>query len=263
MFKDKEKLKAPEERSRILIGLFWAGFLCLPLSAEAAQKDDDDVRWSFTPYVWLMDTTVDISINDQSVNQEIKFTDVVDKVEIAFQGHLERNTDRFGLFADFTYFSIADDVMEQGVTLDADITLGIYEVGALYHLSSKPMGGVSIFGGVRHVATEQDIKLQGDGELDLQHSSSNSTGFTDAMIGARYAKRITDNWEFGVRGDYAAGDTEGTWNLQALVGRRFRSQRFSGSAMFGYRYMQMDIEDGPLESEYTLSGPMIGMRFEF
>ena len=238
-------------------------FLVLSGTAWAQEENTNEARWSFTPYVWLMDTAVDISIHDQSIEEEIKFTDIVDKVEFAFQGHLERNTDRFGIFADVTYFSIADDVTENGVKLDADIKLEFYEVGALYHLSGTSLAGISVLGGLRHVASEQDIELKGDGEPGLQHSSSNSVGLTDAMLGVRYVRPISDRWQLGLRGDYSAGDTEGTWNIQALIGRQFQTKRISGSALFGYRYMQMDIEDGPLESEYTLSGPIIGIRFEF
>ncbi|MEH6568833.1 MAG: hypothetical protein V7709_07160 [Halioglobus sp.] len=243
--------------------LLAVGCLALSSSAWAQEENANEGRWSFTPYVWLMDTAMDVSIHDQSIEQEIKFTDVIDKVEIAFQGHLERNTDRFGLFADVTYFSIADDVTEHGVKLDADIKLEFYEVGALYHLSGNSLTGISVLGGLRHVASEQDIELQGEGEPGLQHSSSNSVGLTDAMLGARYVRRISDRWQLGFRGDYSVGDTEGTWNFQALIGRQFQTKRIRGSALFGYRYMQMDIEDGPLESEYTLSGPIVGMRIEF
>ncbi|MEH6583843.1 MAG: hypothetical protein V7754_18055 [Halioglobus sp.] len=237
--------------------------LVAPGMAWAEDENNGEARWSFTPYVWLMDTTVDMKFHDQSIDQEIKFTDIIDKVEFAFQGHLERNTDRFGIFADVTYFSIADDATEHGVKLDADIKLQFYELGALYHLSGNSLAGISVLGGLRHVASEQDIKLRGEGDPGLQHDSSNSVGLTDAMLGARYVRPISGRWQLGFRGDYSAGDTDGTWNFQALIGRQFRTKRISGSALFGYRYMQMDIENGPIESEYTLSGPIVGMRIEF
>jgi len=35
-----------------------------------------------------MGPEADVSINDLSVNEELKFSDVIVKVEIAFQGHL-------------------------------------------------------------------------------------------------------------------------------------------------------------------------------
>lgn len=259
------KRKAVKNRGLASLGtgLLTVGFLAFSGSAWAEDENKNEARWSFTPYVWLMDTAVDLDFHDQSIDQEIKFTDVIDKVEFAFQGHLERNTDQFGLFADATYFSLADKATENGVTVDVDIKMEIYEVGALYHLSGSSLAGISLLGGLRYVSNEQDIKLQGDGEFGLLHESSISVGLTDAMLGARYVKNISDRWQLGLRGDYSTGDTEGTWNIQALIGRQFQTKRFSGSMLIGYRYLQMDTEDGPIQSEFTLSGPIIGTRFEF
>ena len=91
--------------------------------------------------------------------------------------------------------------------------------------------GLSVLGGLRHVLAEQDFELQGAGAPGQQHSNSNSSSQTDVMLGARYVKRMSDHWEWGVRGDYATGDTDGTWNLLALVGRQFQKgvQRLPGS----------------------------------
>ena len=174
MVKGSTKIEKREKLSYITAMFLWLALSIASPSTWGDTDNEDGVAWSFTPYVWLMDTAVDVRVNGESIDQEIKFTDVVDKVEFAFQGHLERNTDRFGLFADFTYFSIADDVSEHGVTSDAEIKLGIYEAGGLYHLAGHSLQGLSVFGGLRVVSAEQKIKLQGEGDAGLQHSSSNS-----------------------------------------------------------------------------------------
>jgi len=252
-----------ENSSRIVAGILLTVLSASSIPAWAGNDGDDGLQWSFSPYIWGMDTEADVSINDLSVNEELKFSDVIDKVELAFQGHLEANTDRFGFFTDVTYFSVADDGSHGSVQVDAGITLSIYEVAAIYKIHGTPLEGFSIFGGARHLSVEQDFSLRGEGERRLQHSSSSSTNLTDGMLGARYQVRISERWQLGLRGDYAAGDTDGVWNLVALFGRDFKTKRVSGSALVGYRYMQMDLDAGATESEYTLSGPIIGLRIAF
>ena len=83
------------------------------------------------------------------------------------------------------------------------------------------------------------------------------------MIGARYGVSLSEKWQIGLRGDYSKGDTEGALNLQALIGYRIQFWKIRGAAMFGYRYFEFDLEEGSLKTEYSMSGPMIGMHFDF
>ena len=233
-------------------------------SAFAEISANKGLSWSVTPYLWLSDTSVKSSINDNTIaDTEIKFRDVVDTVEMAFQGHVEGYGDHFGVFADITYISVADKSVQHDTTVDAEMDTGIYELAALYNLPGKGLEGLSLFAGLRQLSGKQEIELHSDGPVSLDHTISEDNRWTDLMIGARYGFRLSNQWQLGVRADYSNGDTEGAFNLQAVLGYEVRLWKIHGSSMIGYRYFAFDLEEGPLKSEYTMSGPMVGLRFSF
>ena len=115
-----------------LLTAFVAG-ASLTASTAFAESTDDGLTWSVTPYLWLSDTAVKSTLNGQTIaDTEIEFSDVVDTVELAFQGHLEGYGEHFGFFADITYISVADKSTQDGITVDAEMDTGIYELAALY-----------------------------------------------------------------------------------------------------------------------------------
>jgi hypothetical protein len=82
------------------------------------------------------------------------------------------------------------------------------------------------------------------------------------MLGARYRWAFGERWNFVVRGDIAAGDTDFTWNASAIVGRNFGDH---STLLAGYRYMVVEFDDAEdlIDPELTLDGPLIGLMFRF
>jgi hypothetical protein len=83
------------------------------------------------------------------------------------------------------------------------------------------------------------------------------------MIGARYVAALSDQWVFGVRGDYSTGDSDSTWNALAYLGYRFSIKNTPSALLLGYRHMEINLEEGDLETELTLSGPITALRIDF
>jgi hypothetical protein len=246
--------------------LFLALLLCTSVTAKvvAAEAPDSGMNWYFTPYVWMSDTSISASINDHTIAEgEIEFPDMIDKVEAAFQGHLEGYGEHFGFFVDLTYISAEDGSEHDDISVDAGVDTGILELAAVYNVAGKGLEGLSLFAGARRISIDQKLTLQIGDPSDSEHKSSKDNDWTDLMLGARYGIDLPGKWELGLRGDYSMGDTEGALNLQALIGYRVQFWKISGATMFGYRYMEFDLEDGAFKSELSMSGPMIGMRFEF
>jgi hypothetical protein len=122
--------------------------LCASLTAKMAEADTPDggMNWFFTPYVWMSDTSIKASINDRTIAEgEIEFPDMIDKVEAAFQGHLEGYWEHFGFFADMTYISAQDDSGHDGISVDAEVDTGIVELAAVYNIPGKGLDGLSLF----------------------------------------------------------------------------------------------------------------------
>jgi hypothetical protein len=78
------------------------------------------------------------------------------------------------------------------------------------------------------------------------------------MLGARYTW-ASDRWGLTLRGDGSFGGTEGTWNASAIG--QYRTG--NGAWLFGYRYLSVELDNGPSQTELTVMGPIVGYGFIF
>ena len=91
-------------------------------------------------------------------------------------------------------------------------------------------------------------------------------GFADLMVGGRYTGLITDNWFYRVRADASGGSTEGTWGLTGTAGYRF-GKEMNKSVLFGYRHLEIDLEDKQgaltIRNDMKMSGPFVAFNYAF
>ena len=255
-----------------------AVMIAVTLGISPQQSKADDLNWMIAPYLWASDVGMDVAINgDPALGVDVAFKDLVDKLDMAFMGHIEVNSDDFGAFFDGIHISLADDqVINLGpggpilgdLAIDMDLKLNIIELGGFYRMGSADVGSnaFDIVGGVRFVDLTQNLEvvLPGPGGMPINQSVEVSE--TDIFLGARLSGKFTERWHYKLRADYAAGGTEGTINGIAAVGYTF-GQTGLFSLDLGYRYMNIEIKNedasGTTETEITMSGPILGFIFNF
>ncbi len=86
--------------------------------------------------------------------------------------------------------------------------------------------------------------------------------FTDFLLGVRYMFAFSNNWSMATRGDVSFGDSEGTFQLEALVRYAVGKKRNHG-ILLGYRYKEAEFEEGGLEEDYEFKGPAVAFNFRF
>jgi hypothetical protein len=69
---------------------------------------------------------------------------------------------------------------------------------------------------------------------------SQAEGWTDFIVGARYAPKLSKRWQLVLRGDVGAGDSDSTWLAQILGVYQFTKHC---SVAGRYRYLKTDFED--------------------
>lgn len=115
------------------------------------------------------------------------------------------------------------------------------------------------------VDQETDIVLIGGLPTDRRVVDVNET-FVDGLVGFRFKSMFADTWSFAISGDVSVGDTDGTWSAQAVLGYYFGAQD-QYAARFGYRHMELDFKAdarlADIETQLTLSGPLVGFSFIF
>jgi hypothetical protein len=90
--------------------------------------------------------------------------------------------------------------------------------------------------------------------------------WVDPYIGFAYSTPISDRWSFKFGGDiggFGIG-SDFSWQAIALFDYRFGK---SNSAIFGWRHLDWDYDDGygiqRFEMDTYMTGPIIGLRFRF
>jgi len=222
----------------------------LPRSAAAAHSSDEAARWSFTlePFLWLA------GIEGEGGDGSAPPVDIGENVSLfgqidgGFLLALEARAPegRFSMLADGLYLSLADD--EGSLQTDTDVWM--VELGAGLPLGASAWEAIA---GLRYVDLEFDTEIAGLG-TDSQED------WIDPWVGARGTIPFGESWAFGCRADvggFGVG-TQFTW--QALAGLEVdlgKSVRLD----VGYRAISLDFDDGDLEYDALIRGPLIALAF--
>ncbi len=120
--------------------------------------------------------------------------------------------------------------------------------------------GLSFFGGLRYTGLDDkyEFKFMGAPIGSLRSDRD----FTDLLLGVRYIYGFGEHWSWATRGDISFGDSEGTFQLEALVRYAVGKKRNHG-ILLGYRYKEAEFEEGGLEEDYEYKGPLAAFNFRF
>ena len=232
-----------------------AGAFASALMLPAAPARADDYDWLGIAYLWAADISVDS--RDASVSAD--FNDILDKLEMAFQTHVEVQGDDLGGFIDFTFLGLGDNTTRPAAHFNADLDTTLMDLGLVWSPGAERYAGFEAFGGLRYI--DSDFHLVVDptapGEPDFE-TRVNDT-YTDLLVGARYIAPLNDRWRLTMTGDVSGGDTEGTWSVGAFGTYLMGQHRL----IVGYRHMEIDLKANGSKATETMTGPIIayGIRF--
>ncbi len=246
--------------------------LALPGTASAS-----DWKWSLTPYFWASQIGLDVSVNDKDfIDQKVSVSDLVDKLDFAFQVDLQGMRGRHGFLLDVSYFNLGGD--ERHRTLSgpvgnvlgarADLKQTMVDAGGIYNPSGDGLGFALIYG-VRALSKKLTIDAWLDTPLQPKAKTAQyETKGTlwDGLVGVRYVAKAGDRWLVNVRGDYSTGGTEMTWSGLGAVGYTFGSSH-QHAMLIGYRYMRIELKEkdrrAEIETRLGLMGPFFGVKIGF
>jgi len=235
----------------------------LLLAFAPALSSADGTDWLIAPYGWLPDISLDQS-SDSSGGGGISGSDLLSKVESVGMLRFEAARNRWGLTFDYISLSLADqttlgDLLP--IDIDSELDLDVIELGGFYRPSGE-VAGVNYLMGLRQISVDKVILATP--VIGPAQRLETIADVTDVFLGARYAHRIGDRWDFNLRGDYSFGDSEGTLNLLASVGLRVAGPF---GLQLGYRHVVIEFEEdvggAPETTEISLSGPYLGFVFRF
>lgn len=215
----------------------------------------EDWRFEITPYIWApgLDTSLNVGPNPPVDDS----TSILDILDGAFLIGGRASRDRWSVFGELNFLSLGNDIAPGIAVLDASWTLdGI--MGSLslgYAVYETARTRTEMFGGVRTWSLEFETEV-------LSRTASDTRSWTDPIIGARIETNISDRLAlaglvdvggFGVGSDLQwEAIAEASWAMTDSV-----------SLVGGYRYLDLDFDDGGLVLDIAMSGPFLAVTFRF
>ena len=226
--------------------------------AETPVVEANPWRNEVMIYGWLPSISANTPLPDSG--ETIDADTIIDNLKMVFLGGYSGRNDTWSMFADIIYMDLGNSKNHEFPNGDVahvsmDMKTLIIHAGAGYNLIDTGDGLLDIGGGIRYV----DLEVEVDTDLFVNRNVSGSKDFTDFFIGVKGYKNINENWYIPYEADIGTGDTELSWQVFAGIGYRYDW----GAVKLGYRYLELDMEDGALVEDLTADGPVLGVSIKF
>jgi hypothetical protein len=251
-------------------GSLVAAPLALALLSCASSAPADHWKWTVSPYAWATDVGVNVELDGrQVVDQTIPVNDLLDDIDLTFQGRVEAKRGAHCLALDVFYVAMSDTVRGLALPqnageadLDWTMDMTIADLVGVY----DPRGddqGLSFLYGARVIDQRATVEAEfttPSGSVAERYRTSET--LVDALAGLRFDHDLTSHLSYRLQVDVSTGSTELTWSIYPSL--HWKLGDGSAACTAGYRRMSVDFkdEDG-LATEMTLSGPVLGFRMSF
>lgn len=246
--------------------------LALLLCGGAGAAHAGDWSWSLTPYAWLTDVGVNVTLDGRDVvDEQIPVGDLIEDLETIFQLRFEVQNGAWGVMGDLFDVTMADGA--EGVALpngageadvDGDVGMTIFDLAA-FHDAGGDHQGLAYFGGVRilneRASADATFRPAGGAPVARQYETGDT--MVDALVGVRLSRRFARQWGWQMQADVSAGGTDYTWSIGPTLSYAFgKLGRYGIQA--GYRRLTVDFQDEDgIDTRMTLSGFLLGVRTSF
>jgi hypothetical protein len=235
--------------------------LALSLACASPQAFAGDWNWLVAPYLWGagLNTDLETKLPPPGTGSSTEFPDLIDKLDGAFQIHVEGQGDRWGMFTDYTYLGLAADEQRPLFDTASDLDVRLFELAAVWSPGEEKFEGLDVFAGLRRVDADFNMDITPVNPLIAATRIKSDASFNDFMLGARYTIPLSERWKLTLRGDGSWGDTDGTWNGSAVLG--YATKR--GAWGLGYRVLSGDFNNDDAKLNIRMSGFEVGYAFRF
>ncbi len=239
-----------------ILGLLTYLYLAPTVMAEEVLSDE----WKFNASVNMWGA----GIGGESATGgdiDIDFSDIIDNMDFSLMGSFGVNKGKWGFLTDVIYMDLDDDddvALDPVLTLtDVGIKAWIVTPIATYRVMQSDQLSLDLLAGARYLYMKADLAI------DPLPRATESGSVIDGIVGIRGKVYLNERWYMPFHLDVGGGDTDSTWQAFTAVGYKFNSFDLIG----GYRYLDWDFDDddkgGGTFNDLNVSGPIIGVKFEF
>ena len=230
-----------------------AGILSTPVFAQSSE-------WQFQGSLYLFAAETDITVGD--VEGTLSFSDALDNLDFAGMAAFRATNNQWTFIGDLMYFNLGfENDLSRPVfnRLDTDQKNTIFSGYALYRVYETQTAALDLGGGFRYFNTDTELTLRSDVVANRRLSADDN--WTDPILAAQAKFELSDTWGLMLAADYGSFiDDRTTYSVTATLDYAF-NENWIGR--LGYRYINVEDEDGDVDFRFEQSGPILGVSYRF
>lgn len=217
-------------------------------------------------YVWMsaLDTAVETPLG--TIETELSFSDILDKLDFALFATFEARNGPWMLMGDLNYTELETSLATPGPIFseaDVDPTLTIVSAFGGYAVVDRPDLRIEAGGGLRFYDLALDTRIVG-GIAPGGQTFNVSESWVDPLVGVHVRAPLSDRWfarGFADVGGFGIGDaSELSWQIYAGGGYVINR---TWAVEFGYRHLSIEKDLDTISLTMDQSGPLIGLSARF
>ena len=229
---------------------------------------------------WLTGLSGDFGVAGLVTDQDVKFTDILKRLDMIAAGSLYARYHRWEIFADGQYMKLSDTAPLRGILFEsARISLkSAFAEGFIgYRLINCERAWLSLYAGARYSYMSGDLHLRG--VLLPSRRASGSIDWVDPVVGLGGRVRIwkpvslwanVDGGGFDANSDSAfeltrrgrVPKSSEDWSYQIQGGLEFQVSRWLWTQI-GWRYLKYDYVSAGFTNKTELNGPFVQTGVNF
>jgi len=251
--------------------VFIYGIICLLVacfSVQAESSTSNEWEYQLTLYGWLagQNGTVATLPGLPPTDIDVDFyDDILGNINFALFLVGEAHKGRWGGLLDIAYTDIEDEnALPNGILWSSAISRTkswMVSAAGLYRLVEKQRAFVDAVGGIRYWNIDSELSLRA--ALLPARSISNREDWIDPIVGLKGLSFLGDSKFFVSGGMLVGGFNVGSdfmWDAWANLGYQW-SQNIATT--IGYRYLDVDYENGDFLYDVAQDGLVLGLSWRF
>ena len=260
-------MKTPYFKFSLLLTCSFVLLLFCSLPAHSTENQKDGWQFQIATYAWLAGQSGTVATLPGLPAADIDI-DFWDDISGNINGALflvgEAKKDRFGVFMDFAYTDIELENPTPGTFFSyvssQTKTLMVTAAG-FYRVVDTTSAFVDLLAGIRYWYLDSSLTL-GAGDLPRQ-AVDNTENWIDPLIGIKGLSYLGES-KFYISGGLLLGGfgagSDLMWDANINLGYTW-TETFSTT--IGYRYLDVDYEDGWYVYDVSQDGPTLGLSWRF
>lgn len=239
--------------------------LCVALGRPAVAAD---AAWQHTAVLYMIGASIDgeAGVGNLTADVDVSFGDILDNLEMGAMAAYRAERGPWAIVADLIWMNLEQDKSGigplGGTRADVELDQMIVELDGSYALNER----LDAYAGLRYWDVDSDLTVATGGPSGVVLSDSLSEDWVDPVLGLRYEVPLGERWMLVARGDiggFGVG-SDFTWHATAFASWHLSAQ---ASLLFGFRYLDVDYDDGSGSSRFLMDvgegGPTAGFAWQF